>query len=283
MSEAMSESLRPIEALALDGVVPGEIVGKTPFVRMLAPTALFVDPAYQRDLTPKSLALIGKLVAGWRWSRFKPPIVVEDAGRWHVIDGQHTAIAAASHPAISEIPVFVVEAASLQARAGDFLGHNRDRLAMTGVALHRAAVAALHRAAVAAGEARALTLQRVIDAAGLALTDQIKSAYGAGETRAVARLYALLDERGDAEFAAVCDCLADLGLAPVKQWHISTVRQLLFERSYGLAAAEVVRVFLRLGEADVERQATVLALSHRLSRGSAAAVVIFRASARQAA
>jgi hypothetical protein len=42
-------------------------------------------------------------VANWDWRRFKPPVVARTATGLEVIDGQHTAIAAASHPDVLQI------------------------------------------------------------------------------------------------------------------------------------------------------------------------------------
>src|SRR4051812_39902397 len=74
------------------------------------PTRLYVDDQYQRALSRKSHALIRKIVANWDWGRFKPPVVAEEEYGFDVIDGQHTAIAAASHPGITKIPVMIIEA-----------------------------------------------------------------------------------------------------------------------------------------------------------------------------
>lgn len=76
-----------------------------------------------------------------------------------MIDGQHTAIAAASHPDIALIPVMVVEAVDQAERAGAFIGHNRDRLNITPMQMHYAAVAA--------GDEDALTVEQVCARAGV--------------------------------------------------------------------------------------------------------------------
>ena len=79
----------------------------------------------------------------WDWNQFKPPVCVEDDDlRLHVIDGQHTSIAAATHNAlqnftvpkqnserIGRIPVIVVEASSIEARAKAFIGQTPSALA----------------------------------------------------------------------------------------------------------------------------------------------------------
>jgi hypothetical protein len=81
--------------------------------------------------------LIRKIVQTWDWSRMKPPICARDeSGRLFVVDGQHTSIAAARHPGIKKIPVMIVNVDTVEGRASAFIGHNRDRVAMTSMQLH---------------------------------------------------------------------------------------------------------------------------------------------------
>ncbi|MCW5695814.1 MAG: hypothetical protein KIS96_03655 [Bauldia sp.] len=123
-------------------VKPAIIAGDVPKARLVRPTDLRVEPVYQRDLSAKSMKLIRKIVSGWDWAKFKPPVCAETKDGLFVIDGQHTAIAAASHPAIREIPVLVVTATHLERRAGAFVAHNRDRVAMSEFQIFHAEVAA---------------------------------------------------------------------------------------------------------------------------------------------
>ncbi len=91
-------SLRAIEPMALPGVEPGPIAGDMPRLEWGDPTTLWVDETYQRNISERLVKLIRKIVAEFAWRRFSPPKVVPVDGRRHVLDGQHTAIAAASHP-----------------------------------------------------------------------------------------------------------------------------------------------------------------------------------------
>lgn len=125
-----NDKVRPIAALK----VPqrrDSILSAPPEVRLVAPTDLRVEPAYQRDLSARSLRLIRKIVTGWDWAKFKAPICAETDAGLFIIDGQHTAIAAASHPEIQKIPVMIVSAQQIERRAAAFVSHNRDRLIMT--------------------------------------------------------------------------------------------------------------------------------------------------------
>src|SRR4051812_38737643 len=101
--------LRKITPLDLPHRDAAELVDRKPMLQWVKPTELYVDETYQRDLSRKSLSLIKKLAKEFDWSHFKPPIVVQAGREQHIIDGQHTAIAAAT-VGVPTIPIFVVHA-----------------------------------------------------------------------------------------------------------------------------------------------------------------------------
>jgi hypothetical protein len=150
---------RLIAPIEINGFEPGGTPRALPIFEMVKRETLLVDEGYQRDSSERSLKLVRKIVAGWDWARNKPPVaVLTDAGL-ELIDGQHTAIAAATHPDIAEIPVMIIEAPERADRAGAFISHNRDRVAVTATQLHVAAIAA--------GDAEAQAVQRVCLDAGV--------------------------------------------------------------------------------------------------------------------
>lgn len=134
---AVSESIAPSKRRHIAPIqlpsscVPKAVLSVAPVLRTVDPKSLLVESDYQRDLSGKSLSLVRKIVSGWDWAKFKPPICSDTGDGLFVIDGQHTAMAAATHPGIKEIPVIVVVAPSIERRAGAFVSHNRDRLTMT--------------------------------------------------------------------------------------------------------------------------------------------------------
>ena len=150
---------RGVRALNLGDLAPAEITTAAPTIEWVDPKTLLVDGEYQRHLSEASISLIRRIVAGWDWARFKPPVVARTEEGLEVIDGQHTATAAATHPAIELIPVIVVEAAAVADRARAFVGHNRDRLNVTKMQMHFSAVAA--------GDEDAMTVTQVCDRAGV--------------------------------------------------------------------------------------------------------------------
>ena len=105
MSNARQSGLRRVAALHLPDAVPNALPPERPDVRWVDPRSLLIEGDYQRDLSRKSVDLIRRMATGWDWAAMKPPICAETAdGALVIIDGQHTAIGAASHPAVSEIP-----------------------------------------------------------------------------------------------------------------------------------------------------------------------------------
>lgn len=116
-------------------------VGPPPSVRLVDPASLRIEGAYQRDLSKKSIKLLRKIVSGWDWAKFKPPICAERDHGLVIIDGQHTALGAATL-GIAKLPVLVVSAGQIEARADSFVAHNRDRIAMSPFQIFHAMVVA---------------------------------------------------------------------------------------------------------------------------------------------
>src|SRR5581483_1913593 len=145
--------IAPLRAVSMQGVTLAPVAGALPELAWAKPTDLFVEPDYQRDLSDRSITLIRRIAANWKWAHVKPCICAKVAGKLMVIDGQHTAIAAATRGDIAFVPVMVVEAAQTRDRAMAFLGQNRDRVALTALHMHHAAAAAGDEIAVAVVEA----------------------------------------------------------------------------------------------------------------------------------
>ncbi|MHB8286944.1 MAG: hypothetical protein ACYDD1_20020, partial [Caulobacteraceae bacterium] len=181
--------LRPVQALKLT-VKRGEAATQPPVFMDVAPTDLLIDGSYQRDLADRGVRLITRIIEAWDWRRFKPPVCAWTDAGLVVIDGQHTAIAAATHGGFSTIPVMVVEAKGAEAQASAFVGHNRDRLS-----LHPTQI---HAAAVKAGEPDAVRIEAICARAGVSV---VRNPYGSrryavGETISVGTIGNLIREHG---------------------------------------------------------------------------------------
>lgn len=201
--------------------------GKIIEIRQVRPTDLYIDESYQRALTRKSAKLIIKICQDFDWRKYNPPHVTEEAdGRLHVIDGQHTAIAAASHPAIREIPVIVIDAETIRDRADVFIGINRDRIPVT--------PAQIFYAELTAGNAEAVAVKRMCDAADVIILRQQpgNGEYGPGETIAITTLRRLYQQCGETTGKQVLDILVEAGIAPITECEIAAVKSLLTDKQW---------------------------------------------------
>lgn len=153
-------TLRPVKPIieASNKPLKRAPIPPPPKIAWLNVDQLVIDESYQRALSEKGIRLIRRLVESWDWNCFKPLSVAAAAdGRYEVIDGQHTAIAAATHGSIEMLPCVVLTADTKAARAAAFVGINRDRTALTPYALYRAKLAAGDEEAVAVDEALAVS------------------------------------------------------------------------------------------------------------------------------
>ena len=262
---------RPIAPVSIDGITPGTPATAPPTEMWVAPTELLVDAAYQRDLTDRSMRLIRKIIEEWDWRRFKPPVVAMTSAGFECIDGQHTAIAAASHPAIEKILVVVVDATEQAARALAFIGHNRDRLAMTPTQLHNAAVVA--------GDAEAVIIQQVTERAGIRILrgPPGAGAYKPGDTQTVAAVASLIRNRGERGARAVLELLAKAELAPVSVNDIRACDHLMNDPEFaGWFLPEALTKTIADMRPTSDQEAKVFAATHSVPRWRGLAAVWFK-------
>lgn len=220
--------MRPVGPLEIPGLVRADLSGVfEPMVEFLIPSDLLVDTIYQRDLSPKSIALIIRIVAGWDWLKFKPPVVALTNRGFETVDGQHTAIAAATL-GLPRIPCIVIDGSTVERRASAFVSHATNRL--------QATPTQIWHAAVAAGDEDALTIRNVCIKAGLELVSfpPAASAYRPGQTIALAAIRKLIDKRGAMRAREVLQALAQAGLAPIAADMIKAADALLNEDEYRL-------------------------------------------------
>lgn len=267
---------RAIVGISTDGLEPGVIAHQVPVFTYVKPNDLLVDERYQRGISDKSVKLIQKIITGWDWCRFKPPVVALTDEGYEVIDGQHTAIAAASHPEITTIPAIVVEASSVAQRANAFVGHNRDRLNISSLQMHHSAVAAEDPAA--------LELQAVCDAAGVRILRTLPSNghWEAGDTIATTILSNVLRKRGAVPTAVVLNILVKAGLAPVSADAIKAVECLLHDPEFRdrVAPDDLTETIVTMG-AKATNEAKLFAATHNVSTWRGLAAVLWRNTKKQ--
>jgi hypothetical protein len=241
----MTRGLRKVQPLAMPQAKRATLRGKRPELKWVAPTDLLVDGTYQRDLSERSIRLITRMIECFAWNRMKPPIVTRVAGGFHVIDGQHTAIAAASM-GVPEIPIFIVEAESLDERARAFVGHNTDRIVVSPFDIYRALLSS--------GDPSARAVDEVCQAAGIRIRRiQPNSLVAEGDTAAIGRVQALVKKRGPQKAIVLLKALVKAKLAPVGSPEILAADYLLFED--GVIDAETLSRIIRIDGAEGIAQA----------------------------
>jgi hypothetical protein len=210
----------------LPSLLPKPTGGKLPALEWVEPGTLFIEDSYQRNLSENSIRLIRRIVAEWSWARMKPPICAKGSdNKLCVIDGQHTAIAAASHGGIKKIPVMIVDAATVKDRAASFMGHNRDRVAMTAPQLFYAAVAADDEVAVAAAEAckkAGVTIRKSMPTGGI---------WKIGETISPTSILAVAKLKGTPGATRVLKILVEAERAPITALEVKAVAGILFDKA----------------------------------------------------
>ena len=258
-------TLRKIKPMATPGVEPATRLGAPPALEWVDPATLLIDDSYQRNLSEKSVTLIRRIVGEFSWASFKPPVCARTAAGLEVIDGQHTAIAAASHPDVETIPVMVADAAELADRAKAFLGHNRNRVGMTPTQIHHAAVAA--------GDPDAVTIAQVAERAQVTILRVQPAIFGPRQTVAVAAIGALVNRRGALKARQVLEVVAGSGMCPVSMAALKAVEYVLFEEAAGptIKLGDLTTAIRALGDtADREARLYAATFDVPLWRGLAA-------------
>jgi hypothetical protein len=222
-----TSKLRQIKPLKIADILPASILDSDskPEFEWVDPNDLYVEEKYQRHLADRSVTLIRKIYKDFQWNRFKPPVCSWGPDKkLFVIDGQHTAIAAASHPKIKKIPVMIVDANTIKDRAGAFMGHNRDRLAIT--------PAQMFYSAVAAEDQLALIVKKALDDTGCVMMKYQPPIWVEGQTMAAGTLIKLAERKGPAGITRVLKILMDAKRAPVVSTEIAALGDLLWGKEW---------------------------------------------------
>ncbi|MFZ0270968.1 MAG: ParB N-terminal domain-containing protein [Acidobacteriaceae bacterium] len=222
-------SFRPIKAIPLIGIDTKQAISlaKPPTFQWVDPLLLRVESDYQRDLTKRSITLIRHIAEHFNWLHIKPPVcAAHKNGNLCVIDGQHTAIAAASR-GIKKIPVMIVEAEETTHRAAAFVAHNTNRLNITPIQLFHSRLAAGDedvRAAVSICRASGVMPARAQPANGC---------WQVGETIAFSAIERLAKRRSKDDAVRVLKTLVSAKRAPVMAHEILAVEAALYDESFG--------------------------------------------------
>lgn len=262
---------RLIKAIPLPGILPGRPPTKKPEITWIDPCELLVDESYQRGIGEKGLRLIRRIVESFDWRRFKPPTAVWTDEGLEVVDGQHSAIAAACHPAIDSIPVVVVEASDLKDRASAFIGINKDRLNVTQMQIHAAGVVA--------GDAEALQIAELCAQSSIRMLKSAPSNgdYKPRDTVAVRALGDIIKRRGFYDAQATINIVVAAEPAPLTAAAIKAVDFLLHDAEHAAAfePADLTKAILAVGDQS-DRDAGIFAAEHRVPKWRGLAAVWFK-------
>jgi hypothetical protein len=264
--------LRQITPLILPNVERGDPEGTPPEMRWVAPTELFVDPAYQRHLSKRSIDLITRIVGRWNWRAFTPPRCVEIDGALHVVDGQHTAIAAATI-GLPQIPIAVIDAVRVEDRAAAFVCINSDRVVMTALALHHAQLAA--------GDDEAIDLDNACRRTGVTLVRQeLSRQWAVGETNAIGTMQSILRRRHVLGLCRVLRVCVAGRLAPIGAVHLRAIDLLMFAPEHKDLTEDALGSALREGADTIDQAARLFAHAHKTQIWRATAAEIARRARR---
>lgn len=246
--------LRPIKPMPFPDLEPVKVEGEKPVLKWVEPTSLLVDGTYQRDLTKRSIQLIRRMIAEFAWNRMKPPIVVKTGpASLHIVDGQHTAIAAATL-GLPQIPVFVVRADSTSDRARAFVGHNTDRLTVSPFDIYRALLAS--------GDIDAVECEQVCQKAGVRIRQINQStAIAEGDTACVGVVRSLVKRRGPMLARQVLQCLVKAKRKPIMAAEINACERILCLERKDIEHAAMSAIIRIGGAADIDK-------AHSMARAS---------------
>jgi len=271
----MQDNVRPIAPVSIAGLTPNSPSTGMPIFELVKPTDLFVDPAYQRNISENGAQQIRRIIEAFDWTKYKPPICAysECDGKTmlKVLDGQHTAIAAASNPHVDLIPVMIVEAEDTISQAKAFIGQNTDRLGVTNLQMHQAALAA--------ADEDAQTLELVCQRANVKVLKTTNAYTGDGcrQTIAIKQIQGLISRRGAQRSREILEVLANAERGPLTAPQIKAVELLLTDPEYcdKITEADLTDSIVEL-LTTAEEEAKLLAVTHKIQFWRALAITWFR-------
>lgn len=271
----MQDNIRPVAPISVAGLTPQMPPTGMPIFEFVRPTDLLIDPAYQRNVSEKGLRQIRRIVEGFDWSKFKPPICAyaqyQGTTVLKVLDGQHTAIAAASNPYVDMIPVMIVEADDTIAQAKAFIGQNTDRLGVTNLQMHQAALAA--------ADEDAQTLELVCHRANVKVLKTTNAYTGDGcrQTIAIKQIEHMISRRGVQRSREILEVLANAERGPLTAPQIKAVELLLSDPEYTdkITEEDLTDAIVEL-LTTAEEEAKLLAVTHKIPFWRALAITWFR-------
>jgi hypothetical protein len=240
-AESTSTALDTIRPLRMPDVTPAAMAGENAHLRWIPVSDLRINRAYQRDLTRKSVTLIRQMVATFDWARLKALSVLElGDGTYEVLDGQHTAIAAASHGGIPRLPCLVCAQRTVDAAAAAFVDLNTQRVNLSPMQIFFAQVAA--------GDELATDVSRGVRLGGGKIVpfQAVPGTWNEGDTMAIAAFRKLAKEGGVAYVRRVTAVGVKARLAPITRDFIVACRSIMWGQHAGTLSDERIVDLVRI-------------------------------------
>ena len=210
-----SDLLTRIEPMLEIETLPNKVTASAPGMITVKPEELWVDREYQRNLGYRSVKLIRTMVNDWDWAKFKPPVLTRDEkGRYLIIDGQHTAIGAATHPDIDSIPAMFIPLQDISEQAASFIGHNTARIPVAALDLWHARITAKDPTATQAND--------VLNEFGISVVRTVQGSnhsWQTNQTVATGVITKILEKYGLPKFRQVVKFMADCSFSPIRADH----------------------------------------------------------------
>jgi hypothetical protein len=210
-----------------------------PKIAWLALDQLVIDDEYQRELSDRSVTLIRKLVETWDWNAFKPlSVAAAGDGKYEIVDGQHTAIAAVTHGSIESLPCLVLPADTVALKAKAFVGINSDRIALTPFALYRARVAA--------GDDEAVAVELALSGSGATMLERLQPGqdYPVGTVVCVSTLLQLVRRGGRARVHRLLKIAIDGGIGPIPSALLKGLELITTDKGAGVPDAALIQALI---------------------------------------
>ena len=176
--------------------------GPAPMLQWVKIADLVVDDRYQRPIYGAGRTNVRRIAEAFCWSKFAPIVVSPvEGGRFAIVDGQHRTTAATLR-GIDSVPALVIIADTTE-QAAAFKAING--------ATTRMHALSLHRAAVAAGDAEAVEICAVTEAAGVVIlpSPRVLDRLQPGETLAIGAIRECVRSYGRDTVITALTCITE--------------------------------------------------------------------------
>lgn len=207
----------------------------------VAAREIYVDHAYQRDISGEGERRVKDMIRRWDWALFERPLLwIDGQGRKVAIDGQHTTKAWVSHPALPLImPVNILTNIHSEAIAAEiFMGRNLNR-----IRLHHLQE---YKAALVAKKDWALDLYKLAKESGVRIPFRPEFNSVPNTLMSIEGTLTILDKYGFDGAKKILGILTEGMLRPIRKNHLMAVAHLLHGKEFkGEVKVDKLKAVLR--------------------------------------